>query len=141
MNDANSFLAEADFDKHDAFFTKDTPVGATLSGVIVEEPRVIETTDLNGDGKTPKLVLAIQHSDGVVYALWVKKGALATAVAKAAREVTGKPEVQKGGTLHVRFTGLGQASKPGYNPPKQWAAKYEAPAATAGVDQSSIFDD
>lgn len=143
MSDASQFLAEADYDKHPSFFQKDTAIGTVLSGVIVEEPRVVQLDDLNTPGqKVPHLVLAIQRTDdGQTYALWVKKGALASAVAKAAKDVTGKPEVAVGGTLHVKLTGVAAPTRPGFNGAKQWAAKYEAPAPSAGADQSAIFDD
>lgn len=42
------------------------------------------------------------------------------------------PEVD--GILAVKYTGDGTPSKPGYNPPKQYEAKYTPPAPVADVD-------
>lgn len=144
-SETDEFMDEADFEKHDAFFTKDTPVGSVLKGTVVEAPRVIETEDIGSTTRSKKLVLAVRDDSGKTWSLWVKKGALATAVAAAVKKVVGENASkvpQKGSKLAVKFTGLGTASKPGFNPPKQWQAAYEAPPAAAeGVDESAIFGD
>lgn len=137
MADAADFLKEAAYDKHPAFFTKDSKIGDTLAGTIVDEPRVVSTPDLNTKEPTDKLVIVVEDADGKKWALWCQK-ALAAAVGNAVKAATdGGTKVEEGAKLAVTFSGVGTPSQPGYNPPKQWKAEYQ-PAARS-VDAGSLF--
>lgn len=52
------------------------------------------------------------------------------AIGLALMEV-GVDDLQVGGTLALKWTGYGTGKNPS-NPPKSWAARYQAPAAPAG---------
>jgi hypothetical protein len=51
------------------------------------------------------------------------------AVLAAVRASTGSTAITAGGSLTLTYTGDGQASKRGFNPPKQYSAEYEAAKA------------
>lgn len=58
---------------------------------------------------------------------------------KEAVEVSGwRGSTLVGGTLAVKYIGDGKPSNPGFHPPKQFAAKFEAPAV---VDSLSDYED
>jgi hypothetical protein len=67
------------------------------------------------------------HDDGV-RRLFVGSLNMKLAIAKAMKDV-GARSLQAGGTLKVRYTGNGEASKKGFNPPKEYIARYTPPAA------------
>lgn len=59
---------------------------------------------------------------------------------KAAIKAAGASGIEVGGKLQIAYTGDGEPTKRGWNAPKQYAAKYEAPAPVqAAVDD--IFAD
>lgn len=132
MTDVNDFLDQVDYDRHDAF--KFPTIGTKIVGRIVSTPRVVESTDFNGE-PTRNLVVDVTDDAGETWAVWVKPNAMGSAVAKAVKQ-SGATGLEEGGTFGLAYTGDGQA-KPGQNPPKQYQATYTAPAAS--VDPSDIF--
>jgi len=58
-----------------------------------------------------------------------------TAIADALKEA--KASLEEGGTLAVQYVANGTASKPGFNPPKLYAAAYKPPSKT--VDSSGLL--
>ncbi|HEX2578635.1 MAG TPA: hypothetical protein VHK88_19990 [Aquihabitans sp.] len=137
MSTPEDFLAEnsKEFESNPPF--KFSAPGDAIVGVIVSEPRVVEVDDLNGNGKVNKLVLDVKsNADGETYALWVNKGAMARAVAKACREA-GVAGIAEGGTIALQHTSVAAPSRPGFNGAKQYAAKYQAPTPT--VDVGAVF--
>jgi len=73
------------------------------------------------------------------------------AIADAVRQV-GAPGLEVGGKLQVRYSGQGQATRRGYDPPKLYTAKYkrpepaavpvyEAPATQPAVNQAPALND
>ena len=63
-------------------------------------------------------------------------GAVRTAV-KAA----GASKIEVGGTLAIAYTGDGEPTQRGYNPPKQYQAKYTPPAPFSQAVVDDIFAD
>lgn len=51
-----------------------------------------------------------------------------SAVLAAVRAATGGTALQVGGTLSVTYTGDGEATRRGFNPPKQYSATYQPPS-------------
>ena len=66
----------------------------------------------------------------------MKYASMAKAVADAVR-ASGAKTLEVGGTLAVQFTGEGEATSRGFNPPKLYAAAYKAPVA--GVDLGNLL--
>jgi hypothetical protein len=134
MTDVQSWLNNSNYETHTSFKFKE--VGDKIRGEIVAEPRIVNTEDLNG-GSSDKLVLDIRaEADGETYSVWVKKGLMGKAIAAAVKEA-GATQLLEGGTLGIAHTGIGQPSKPGFNPPKFYQASYKPPAA--GVNPDDIF--
>jgi hypothetical protein len=127
----DEFLAQnRTFDSHPSF--KFDAVGATCEGTICDDPRVVETDDLDG-GRSRKLVVDIDTAEGT-YSLWLPaQRRITSAISDAVREA-GASGLQAGGTLKVQFTGEGEPSKPGFNPPKLFRARYTPPAPSTPVD-------
>jgi hypothetical protein len=127
----DDFLAQSrSYESHPSF--KFDTVGATCEGTVCDDPRVVETDDLDG-GRSKKLVVDIDTADGT-YSLWLPSGRrITSAISDAVHEADAKG-LQAGGTLKVQFTGEGEASKPGYNPPKLFRARYTPPATTVPID-------
>lgn len=127
-DDPTQFLAQSrSYDSNPAFRFND--IGDEINGTILNEPRVIETDDLDG-GRTPKLVLDIETNDGT-YSLWLPRGKRITqAVADAVKDA-GATNLEPGGTLRLKHTGLGEQPKAGFNPPKLFKAAYTTPTPVA----------
>lgn len=143
-NDSNDWLRQNSGSSYPAVAFE--TVGAVIAGKIIETPRVV---DSEFDGKsTQSLVVAVEATEGTTIrsgkadsrvdtavgdkvSIWIKAGAMATAVQKAlsAASATG---LQEGGTLAVQYTGDGER-KPGKNPPKLYAAQYKAPVASVSL--------
>jgi hypothetical protein len=120
-------------------------VGDTLSGTIANPPQVRQQTDFttgkplfwDSDG-SPRMQLVVQvqttqrdpqrPDDDGVRGLYVK-GQMQVAVRDAVRKA-GASGLEVGGTLTVSFIGHG-ASKNGGQPPKNYAATYQAPNVSA----------
>lgn len=121
-------------------------IGATVKGTIEGTPRQV-TTEF-GDRLVIDLIALegctatmgpddapINAGDGVT--LWIKPGAMATAIRTAisTADATGLAE---GGTLAVQYEKDGERSKPSYNPPKLYRASYAAPVPTVAIGESLI---
>jgi hypothetical protein len=85
-------------------------------------PRLQVVITLQTDERDPKIA-----GDDGRRRLFVK-GQMLSAVRKAVSDA-GAPTVELGGTLAVQYTGDGEASRRGMNPPKHFVAQYRAPVA------------
>lgn len=129
-NDVNEFLAG--FGVKSAKFAK---VGATVSGIIAGA-ELRDQTDMDTqevlvwpDGNPRKqLVITLQteesedDDDDGRRRIFAKGGML-----YAIQQAVGRQRLLIGGKLAVRYTGDGTATKKGFNPPKQYKARYAAP--------------
>lgn len=124
------------------FFNKNSPVGASVTGTVVEsaptQARDYEDSSLKfWDDGSPQMQLVITlqtnerdpwdaEDDGKrrVYVKWwgSEKANLIAAVQKA-----GDKFVQNGARLTVTFTGLGEQKDRKLNPPKLYDFQYQAP--------------
>lgn len=125
--------------------------GQKIVGIIVDEPRMVDGTDLNGNPQT-SLVLAIEAAAGSTvvtgpkgeevpvtagqtYSVWIAKG---TNMARATAEAVGAEKLVEGGTFAMQFTGLGEQPKnPAHNRPKLHVAQYKPP--TPAITGSDMF--
>jgi len=122
-DDVNEFLESALSGRFPAAsFEK---AGDGVVGTIVGRPKVVETQY----GK--RLVIDLDQGAGAGITVWVKPGAMATAVAKAAST----DGLAEGGKLAIVFTEEMDTGKG--NPAKLYEARYEPPKAA--VDVASIF--
>lgn len=144
MSDSQNWLRQNSGAGHPAVAFEE--IGATIAGKIVETPRVVSS---DFDGRTTEsLVVAVEATDGTtiragkadarvpvetgdVVSIWIKAGAMATAVQKAISEAKADG-LSEGGTLAVQYTNDGER-KPGKNPPKLYAAQYKAPVASVSL--------
>jgi hypothetical protein len=124
-------------------------VGAVVSGTVedleVQQQRDLDTNALLfwDDGRPrEQLVVTLATAerdpqnplDDGRRKLYCKGGSMPQAIAKACR-AAGHPEgLAIGGQLAVQYVGDGEAKKRGYNPPKQYAAQYQAPDPAAGAN-------
>lgn len=117
-------------------------IGATAKGTIVslemQQQRDIKdnTPKWWDDAKTQpmmqlRVVLQTDERDGEDddghRALYVR-GNMQQAVRDAIK-AAGATTIEEGGTLAVQYTGNGTASKPGFNPPKEYRSQYAPPVA------------
>lgn len=128
-------------------FPFDNP-GDTCTGVIITEPEEVDQTDqdtaevkrwANGQAKKVwkiRLLTELRNPDDPFdegeRTLWVKWKSL-DAIRNAVR-AAGAKDLEVGGILALRLTGFGVAEKRGYNPPKEWAAKYTPPPPQSKSD-------
>jgi hypothetical protein len=123
-------------------------IGTTVTGTIAQPPQVrqqshMETgVPLTWDNGDPKMQLVVQlqtterldGDDDGMRNLYVKGSkdpsskSLHAAVAGAV-QAAGAKGLEVGATLTVQYIGDGVSKTKGFNPPKQYAAKYEAPNA------------
>jgi hypothetical protein len=118
--------------------------GDTTSGTITEAPEVRQQTDIqsgepvfwpSGDPKM-QLIVTLQTTlrddadDDGKRRIYVKGKSLTEAVREAVKK-TGARGLETGGTLTVTYTGDGQATQRGFNPPKLYTATYARPDTTA----------
>lgn len=142
MTDVNDFLTGS---SSPAISWKDATPGAVVTGKVITS-EVVAVRDMQGaikrweDGNEQKQLCVTLHNaewadpdnpDGErrLFAKGSKKAeskSMLAAVIEALRKVDAKLEA--GGTLTVRYLGEGEPSQRGFNPPKQFAAKYEKPA-------------
>lgn len=141
LGDANDFLmgggvTSAKFEKP----------GTTIAGKIVRPPEVQQQREINTgkpkfwDDGTPQKQLLVQvqttlrdpqvPDDDGIRALYVR-GNMLTAVRNAVR--ASGTQLAAGGHLSVTYTGDGERSKPGFNPPKLYEATY-SPASQSAVN-------
>lgn len=126
-------------------------IGATTSGVISEAPEVRQQSDMasgepkvwsNGDPMLQLVVTLqteerrqdIEDDDGRrrIYIKSNMKNAVRDAVKKA-----GAKQLLVGGKLAVRYVADGEVSQRGFNAPKMYQARYEAPADNFLQDEPS----
>lgn len=121
-------------------------VGATITGFIMRPPDMVQARDFqtgkpkywdNGDKVMQQRVVLMTEErdpqdpdDSGERALYIRGGVMQKAVADAVRAVKA-PGLEVGGKLQVRYTGDGQASRSGQNPPKLYAAQYRRPDPVA----------
>jgi hypothetical protein len=119
--------------------------GTTVTGVIVREPEVQQQRDFTSgepkfweDGKPMQQLQVILETaerdpsipdDDGHRAVYVK-GQMQKAVKDAVRK-SGAKGIAVGGTLAVTYTGDGETTRRGMNPPKLYAATYTPPATAA----------
>lgn len=120
--------------------------GNVIKGKILEQPKAVETQ--YGERLVIEIectggdcLVGTEGSEGVAqvgetYAIWVKGGAMARALREAIAAV-GAAGLAEGGTVAIQYTGDGD-KKPGKNPPKLYAAQYQAPVAAVAVGESLI---
>lgn len=145
--DPNSFLM-ASGAKSAKFPTPGTKITGTI-----EDLAVTQQTDMGGapkhwDNGDPMMQLVVtlatderdpdDAEDDGIRKLYLKGGNKPTtsqgAVA-AAVKTAGAKGLAEGGKLSVKYTGDGEPTQRGFSPPKEYAAKYEPPAAaTVAVD-------
>jgi hypothetical protein len=115
--------------------------GTSVTGVIDRQPEIQQQTDFTtgeakfwGDGKPMQqmqVVLKTAEQDGPddegLRAIYVK-GNMQKAVRDAVR-ASGARGLEVGGTLTVTYTGDGESTKRGMNPPKVYTASYTPAAA------------
>jgi hypothetical protein len=146
MSDINNFLMGGGVGgfKFDA-------IGATVKGEIVsadlQQQRDIKTGEpLTWDSGEPRMQVKIviatdardSDEDNGHRAIYVK-GQMQQAVREAVRSA-GATALEVGGTLAVRYDGDGEPTKRGFNAPKLYKAKYEAPVAKpAAVNVADLF--
>ena len=131
MTDVTDFLDQNTGDFNPGF--KFTDPGDTCKGTVAGTPRVVDNEDLNGRPQR-SLVLDVDTEDGT-FALWLPSGkGITRAVAKAVKDA-GATALIEGGKLAVKYTGDGEPSKPGFNPPKLFESRYEAPKDSVDLDE------
>lgn len=120
--------------------------GASVSGIITEEPQMSQQTDPSGELKTwqdgnPMMQLvvtlkteqrdpAIEDDDGSRRVFI--KGQMRNAVQTAVKNAKSKG-LDIGGTLTVTYTHDGERSNPAFSPPKQYVAQYVPPKSDGGA--------
>jgi hypothetical protein len=129
-------------------------IGDKVIGTIVSMNER-QQTDQSGkplffDSGDPRMVWVITlHTDeGEDLAVWAKGGnhkaasgggeAMLNAIGSAVR-TAGANSVDVGARLAIAYTGIGEQSKPGFNPPKLYSAQYQAPAASTAVPVDDLF--
>jgi hypothetical protein len=141
--DANTFLMAGSTPS-----VKFNDVGAKVSGEVISS-EVTQQTDIQtnqpktwDDGKpmwqlvvtlaTDERDAEIDGDDGT-RKLYLKGSAnkpdTSLGAVKAAVKAAGASSLEPGGRLQVVYTGDGEATKRGFNPPKEYAAEYAPPVA------------
>ena len=123
--------------------------GAKVSGIIVREPELQQQRDIK-DGKpltfddgSPrmqiKVILATDEKDDAddngERAVYLKGGSLKAV--QAAVKTAGAKGLMVGGKLALKYVKDGEQKTKGFNPPKIYAAKYEAPDPMAQAAASA----
>jgi hypothetical protein len=119
-------------------------VGDKVIGQITAQPKTVETEFgqrllielLAADGCTA--AKGARGGEGPITAgdeitLWVKPGAMATALKQAITEA-GATGISEGDTIAMQYSGDGVSSKAGWNPPKLYNAKLKAAKPTVNID-------
>lgn len=129
-------------------------IGDKVSGTVVAAEAAQQTDIKTGEPKTWKdgnpmmqVIVTLQTDlaeepgdDGQrkVYLKGSKPDTSMGAV-RAAVRAAGASGLDEGGKLQLAYTGDGEVTERGYNPPKRYAAKYEAPAPAPAV-QAAVDD-
>lgn len=136
FNDSASFLSGGG-----APAAKFRSIGDTVTGVITGEPRLEQQRDFEtgnplvwSDGN-PRMQLVVEvQTDQVDSSIpddegrrrFFIKGAMKSAVSQAVK-MSGRKQLDVGGTLSISYSHDGEASRPGLNPPRQYKAVYTPP--------------
>lgn len=140
LMDANAFLMGGGIPA-----AKFDTIGTTVGGPITQQPRVEQQKDLNtgepkfwADGKPMMQMLVtvqtdqrdpqIPDDDGQ-RTFYIKANSL-KAVRDAVRRA-GARGLEVGGILTITYTGDGEPTKRGFNPPKLYSATYQPPTAAS----------
>lgn len=122
-------------------------IGDSITGEVLDT-EVRQQTDLT-DGKLKfwddgrpqmQLVVTIQTTlrddsdDDGQRRVYVKGKSLTEAVREAVK-ASGARGLEVGGKLMVQYVGDGEQTKRGFNPPKQYAARYQRPNMSAAANQ------
>lgn len=127
----DEFLANNRGDFAPAF--KFDEVGKACAGTLTAEPRKVEGTDLDGKPQT-NWVFEITTDDGDRWSLWAPQGkAIGRAIAEAVK-ASGATQIKEGDRLGVVHTGVGEPTKPGFSPPKQYSAQFKPAQPAVAVD-------
>jgi hypothetical protein len=148
ITDPNDFLLASGVPS----FKFDT-IGTTAKGQIISLDMMQQKDFTSGalltweDGRPKmqlRIVLATDQRDPEINddnghrAIYIR-GQAQQAVRDAIK-AAGASKIEVGGTLAVRYDSDGEPPKKGLNAPKQYKAKYEAPAAqTTAVDPEDLF--
>lgn len=108
-------------------------IGTTHKGV-VDACQVVD--DQFNEGK--KILRIDLDIDGEIQSLWVRAFGMRKAISAAVAK-HGLKAPRPGGTLAVKYTGDGEATQRGWNPPKQFAAQYEP--GTQVIAEDVLSDD
>jgi hypothetical protein len=119
-------------------------IGDKVIGQIISQPKTVETEFgqrllielIAADGCTA--AKGARGGEGPIQAgdeitLWIKPGAMATALKQAINEA-GANGLTEGDTIALQYSGDGQSSKAGWNPPKLYNAKLKAAKPTVAID-------
>ena len=124
---------------------KGLPVGSTFTLEVLEEAKSLQSRNFETNAldywdeekQRPKMsavlnvmVKAGPHSVGEMRSIWAQIPSNLFIALKEAQKVA-EAKFQPGGILHVKFTGEVPHENKKYNAIKQYAAKYDAPAARA----------
>lgn len=126
-------------------------IGDKITGTVISAQKSQQTDLTSGQPKTwpdgnpmMQLVVTVQTDerdtddptdDGLrkLYLRGAKPQTSRGAVRDAMRSA-GVSGLEEGGKLSVAYTGDGEPTQRGFNPPKQYAAKYEPPSGGVNVD-------
>jgi hypothetical protein len=119
-------------------------IGDKVIGQITSQPKTVETEFgqrllielVAHDGSTA--AKGARGAEGPIVAgdevtLWIKPGAMATALKQAISEA-GATGITEGDIVALQYTGDGVSSKAGWNPPKLYAAKLKAAKPSVSID-------
>lgn len=119
-------------------------IGDKVVGQITEQPKTVETEFgqrllielVAQDGCTASK--GARGGEGPIVAgdevtLWIKPGAMATALKQAISEA-GASGITEGDVMALQYSGDGVSSKAGWNPPKLYAAKIKPAKPSVSID-------
>lgn len=145
-NDVNSFIMGGGGAKSAALKNEgDTIRGTIVSTEVRQQTEFGTNAPKTWDDGSPMMQVVVtlqtdEHDDDDddgLRRIYLKGGLKSPttqrAVADAIRKA-GAKGLEIGGTLALKLTGFGEAPRKGFNPPGQYAAKYEPPAKVVAVD-------
>ncbi|HEX6827106.1 MAG TPA: hypothetical protein VF077_12385 [Nitrospiraceae bacterium] len=127
---------------------KNLPVHSTFRLTVLERAKALQSVDFESqkpafwdEEKTnPKMCAVLNvrveegpHSVGELRSIWAQIPSNLFVALRDAQKAAGA-KFDEHGTLHLRFVGEQPHEKKGYNPIKQYAAKYTPPVQTQGPD-------
>lgn len=129
-------------------------IGTTHEGTIVSKEMaqmrdIRSNAPLHWDNGDPKMqaVITLQmppdqtvEDDDGLRKLYCGSYGVKLAIAKAIKDA-GANGLTVGGTIKIRYTGNGTPTTKGFNPPKQYVARYTPPAAQVETNVDDFFAD